>query len=181
MGYASASMDEIAREAQVSKATLYRYYASKESLFAAVLGELSLAQIQPPAELGPRPEATLKVLVRKILDAYCDPAYQDFLGLCIGERSRFPELAADFWERIIERGIRLMSALFEREILRGNMRKLNPSLAAQELVGTLLAFALMQSFSPRHPRKDRDQVVHQAVDVFLRGAWAYEEKRPPEM
>jgi AcrR family transcriptional regulator len=36
-GYAQASMDEIAGEAQFSKATLYRYYRSKAEIFRAVM------------------------------------------------------------------------------------------------------------------------------------------------
>lgn len=36
--YAQASMDEIAHEAGVGKPTLYRYFPSKEALFAAVFG-----------------------------------------------------------------------------------------------------------------------------------------------
>ena len=37
-GYASVSMDAIARAAGVSKATLYAYFASKERLFANLVG-----------------------------------------------------------------------------------------------------------------------------------------------
>ena len=36
-GYGSASMDRIAREAGVSKGTLYNYFANKETLFATMI------------------------------------------------------------------------------------------------------------------------------------------------
>ncbi|MGH8326678.1 MAG: TetR/AcrR family transcriptional regulator, partial [Steroidobacteraceae bacterium] len=38
-GYDAVSMDAIARAADVSKATLYAYFASKERLFASLIGE----------------------------------------------------------------------------------------------------------------------------------------------
>ena len=36
-GYENASMDDIAREAQFTKRTLYQYFPSKDDLFFAVL------------------------------------------------------------------------------------------------------------------------------------------------
>ena len=90
VGYGGASMDEIATEARVSKATLYRYYPAKESLFAAVLSELPVAQFQPPHSLGPHPKDVLNELGKKILESLCDPAYQDLVRVTLAERSRFP-------------------------------------------------------------------------------------------
>src|SRR5690242_7178872 len=37
-GYGATSMDGVAREAGVSKATLYAHFASKQELFAAIIG-----------------------------------------------------------------------------------------------------------------------------------------------
>jgi AcrR family transcriptional regulator len=39
LGFDVASMNDVAREAQVSKATLYVYFQDKEHLFSAVCGE----------------------------------------------------------------------------------------------------------------------------------------------
>ncbi|HVO95328.1 MAG TPA: TetR/AcrR family transcriptional regulator C-terminal domain-containing protein, partial [Terriglobales bacterium] len=75
-----------------------------------------------------------------------------------------------FWDRVIGRGVRLMTGLFASEVAKGGLRKLDPALAAQEFVGMLLAFALMQGFSLRPPKHDHDQVVRQAVEVFLVGS-----------
>ena len=40
-GFEGASVDDIAREAGVSKATLYSYFASKEELFFAVIAKVT--------------------------------------------------------------------------------------------------------------------------------------------
>src|SRR5689334_22213892 len=37
-GYGQVSMDAVAREAGVSKATLYAYFTSKDQLFASIIG-----------------------------------------------------------------------------------------------------------------------------------------------
>ena len=169
-GYGGSSMDEIAAEAKVSKATLYRYYPTKKSLFAAVLGDLPVAQFEAPRGLGGRPTDVLRKLGRHILEALCDPAYQDLMRVTLAERSRFPELSAALWDQVIGRGVRLMTGLLTKEVAKGNLRRLDPALAAQEFVGMLLAFALMQGFAPRPTKRDPDQVVSQAVEVFLFGS-----------
>src|SRR5690348_12333024 len=49
LGYERASMDAIAREAGVSKQTLYHYYAAKEQLFVDVLRALTIERFQQEA------------------------------------------------------------------------------------------------------------------------------------
>lgn len=170
VGYADASMDAIAREASVSKATLYRYYPSKEALFGAVLSELPVARFAPRADLEGNPRDALDTLARTILEALLDPVYQDLLQVALAERARFPTVAAELWDRIVGRGVRLMTEFFEREITRGSLRKLDPALAAQEFVGMLLANGLLRRMATTVPQQDVDLVVRQAVDVFLTGA-----------
>ena len=54
-GFAAVSMDAIAREAGVSKATVYAHFAGKEELFGAVIGrecERYFARV-PGNEPGP--------------------------------------------------------------------------------------------------------------------------------
>src|SRR5258708_8265305 len=48
LGYSSASMDDIARRAGMSKKTLYRLFETKEALFAAVI-----AAPPPPLQAPP--------------------------------------------------------------------------------------------------------------------------------
>src|SRR5215468_4716735 len=45
-GFDAASMGEIARQARVSKGTLYVYFKSKEELFEAIVGEQCNAQAE---------------------------------------------------------------------------------------------------------------------------------------
>src|SRR2546423_13494696 len=49
-GFADTSTEAIRIEAGVSKETLYRYYASKEELFTAVLRQLTLEHLPRPGE-----------------------------------------------------------------------------------------------------------------------------------
>jgi len=46
-GYGVTSMDQIAKKAGVTKQTVYRYYASKNELFAAVMQRVQTAESKP--------------------------------------------------------------------------------------------------------------------------------------
>jgi len=46
-GYGVTSMDQIAKKAGVTKQTVYRYYASKNELFAAVMQRVQTAESEP--------------------------------------------------------------------------------------------------------------------------------------
>lgn len=50
-GYAATSMDTVARQAGVTKQTVYRYYPSKEELFTAVMEKIR-ADEPPPYAFG---------------------------------------------------------------------------------------------------------------------------------
>ena len=53
-GFDAASMGEIAREAKVSKGTLYVYFDSKEALFAALIDETKRATAERLDRARPR-------------------------------------------------------------------------------------------------------------------------------
>jgi len=66
-GYASASMDDIAREAQFSKATLYRYFHSKDQVFMEILYRIFSESLQNMIAIQERPwaaERKLKEIIR---------------------------------------------------------------------------------------------------------------------
>src|SRR5690349_23704954 len=75
-GFGAVSMDTIAREAGVSKATVYAHFGSKEELFGAVIGrecEQRFAGLSA-GELDPRDlRDSLTVLGRRFLELVLSP------------------------------------------------------------------------------------------------------------
>src|SRR5881275_210282 len=74
-GFGAVSMDAIAREAGVSKATVYAHFADKAALFGAVIARLSerfggfSADALDPAAV----EASLTTLARRLLELVLSP------------------------------------------------------------------------------------------------------------
>lgn len=72
-GFSQASMDEIAREAQFSKATLYRYYRGKAEIFSAVVlasFHEALGAFQRIERKKVSAESRIKELIHFILSFY---------------------------------------------------------------------------------------------------------------
>jgi len=100
-GYEGASVDEIARAADVSKATLYSYFPDKRLLFAEVArveserqAQLSLAEIDTD---GP-PEEVLYRAGKRLMTFLTSRFGQQVVGLCSAEAQRFPELGCMFYD-----------------------------------------------------------------------------------
>src|SRR5215469_8920303 len=99
-------MDAIAREAGVSKATVYAHFAGKEELFGAVIGrqcEHYLASFTS-SELDPSDvRASLTVLGRRFLELILSPDGIALHRIISGEVTRFPMLGEIFWRAGPER------------------------------------------------------------------------------
>ena len=94
-GYATASMNDVAAAAAVSKRTLYQYFTSKEALFAAVVQGRTRAIIDHlEARVGtPTDEApSLLLLGTTIINHMLLPDTVRFLRMVAAEADRWPEL-----------------------------------------------------------------------------------------
>ena len=100
VGFEAAGVDEIARRAGVSKATLYSYFPDKRLLFLEVVrGECerqadeALARIDRTAP----PETVLRFGARRIVEFYTSEFGRGVARLCASEADRFPDLGRQFY------------------------------------------------------------------------------------
>jgi TetR/AcrR family transcriptional repressor of mexJK operon len=137
-GFGAVSMEAIAREAQVSKATVYAHFSSKEELFGAVIGRecehrfagLSLRELDP-REAG----ASLAVLGRRFLELILSPDAIALHRIILGEVTRFRQLGEVFWNAGPERNLRQIAAFMEEAAAAGTLALEDPRLAAEQFVG----------------------------------------------
>jgi AcrR family transcriptional regulator len=136
-GFGAVSMDAIAREAGVSKATVYAHYHSKEELFGAIVADLSerrfhgfSAEALDPADI----EASLLTIATRFLDLVLSPEAIALNRILIGEVSRFPVLGEVFWAAGPERTRVQVEAFLRRAAAAGTLRVPDPRLAAEQFV-----------------------------------------------
>ena len=118
-GYKATSMNRVADQAGVIKATIYSHFKDKEQLFIAIIEELTIKKIDLNYEdLEPlmvlSPEMFIEQVSNKFSVLMEDPEYLRLFRLMVGESERFPELASIYVKTVILRGMDLATTYFDR-------------------------------------------------------------------
>src|SRR5882672_1772272 len=158
LGYSSASMDDIARRAGMSKKTLYRLFETKEALFAAVIAARR-ATLEATTESGDCPdvEAAEKVLRRflgGIARFVLAPRQAALYRLVIAESQRAPEIAHAFHREGPSMARAPLSNWLALQNARGTLRVADPVSAASMLISMEMSMlaALTGSATQNVPR-----------------------------
>ncbi len=141
-GYAATTMSGIAADLGGSKGTLWSYFPAKDVLFAAVLDRATEAfQQQLTLILNPQDsvETTLLRFARGFLQRVTLPDALALYRLALSEANRFPETGRLFDERVSGRTRATLAGYLAQVMARGQLRRDDALLAAQQLVGLCLS------------------------------------------
>ena len=142
-GFEGASMDGIAAAAGVSKMTVYRYFRSKEALFAGVIRDLCERIIDEDLErmLERQPEEALRGFARKIVTILFARDTVELHRIVVAESRRFPALGRLFYKSGPEACIAMLAAYLERHASRKTLNLRNPRRTAEEFLELLRGYA----------------------------------------
>lgn len=172
-GFEGASVDDIAREAGVSKATLYSYFPDKRVLFLEIAAQETRRQADAfegqMNETLP-PEELLPVIGRRILDFILSDFGQSVFRIAVAESERFPEIGLKYYESgpalVKERLSHYLSCCIER----GELAIDDIDMAAEQFAELCKARAFpMLTFLPNVTldEAERETIINSAVRVFL--------------
>jgi len=180
-GLQAATLDDVAREAGITKGTIYLYYRSKDELFANTLRRMSGRIIRTleaasrggsgsAAGAGSHRERILRIIdgANRIITG---PGTLSTIQMVLSEAGRSPQMARLFFrEVILKNNLRIAMALGEG-MEAGEYRPMDPYIAARCLSGMILAFAISQKLlGGDHVRPIPRKVIVRAVaSVFLDG------------
>lgn len=137
-GYEGASMSQIAREAGVSKGTLYNHFDGKASLFSAFFEERSktkLAAIEAISrEDGQDIHTSLRRLTETAIKMMLHSTSMDLYRIIVGEAGKFPNLADAFWRYGFGRTLYNLSDWLRRRSDAGELQIDDPDFAAEQLM-----------------------------------------------
>ncbi|WP_431781422.1 TetR/AcrR family transcriptional regulator [Streptomyces chumphonensis] len=158
---ATASMDEIARSAGISRATLHRHFAGREALVAA-LGDLGIRQIEEGLDAARIDEGDPAEALRRLIDEIT--AVAGFLAFLYGENELYesdPMVAG--WARVDARVGALLKRGREEGVLRGD-------LSTAWLVDALFALVAASGWSVQDGRLARRDASRVVAELLLGGA-----------
>lgn len=172
-GFESANVDDIARVAGVSKATLYSYFPDKALLFSEVARcecDRMAEEAMSEADLAGPIRDVLTFAANKILTFLLSDFSQQMFRICLAERDRFPELAREFYESGPEMGRKRLEEGLALAVARGELRIDNMSLAAEQfsdLAKSRLWLRAILGIQTRFTAEEIAEVVDEAVETFL--------------
>ncbi|WP_411889259.1 TetR/AcrR family transcriptional regulator [Yoonia sp. SDW83-1] len=172
-GFEGASVDDIARAAGVSKATLYSYFPDKRFLFMQVAKTECCRQADTAIEsidMNAPVQTVLCDIARQMVDFMTSEFGQRIFRICVGESDRFPELGREFYESgpmlIRDR----LVAYFDNAIARGELKIEDKTLAAEqfhELCKADLFPRMVFNMASEFTEAEKLRVVDGAVEMFM--------------
>ncbi len=174
MGYVGASLDEIAKRAEVSKPTLYQYFGNKEQLFGSVLEDAAgriLAPLNDPEQQLPSMVATLLNFSQRYAQIVLSPAVLSMGRLVIGVVERFPEVGRLYYNSGPQQALNGITAYLDKQAQAGNLQLDDPELAAHDFWSLILSAPReMQQLMPDQTLNEQDinRFIFNGLKIFLK-------------
>lgn len=168
-----APMEAIAREAGVSKQTVYNRYGSKAELLRALITrrvDQLTAPLRDPDTAG-NPRQVLEALARSMLEKVQSGYGYSMLRVLIQSAGEVPDLAREIFEAGPMQSRRRLAVFLENETRAGRMQVDDGEQAAEFFAGMVMGHnqlrILLQLPSPNSPA-DHDRLAVAAADRFMR-------------
>ncbi|MGE7367567.1 TetR/AcrR family transcriptional regulator [Neorhizobium sp. NPDC001467] len=183
-GFDAASMNDITREAGVSKGTIYVYFDNKEDLFIAMVEReraAFLASLRTVLNDNDDVETGLRAFGIKFLEHLTDEKIVNAMRIVLGVRERMPDLCARFFRGPQNlRGV--LQDFLTRHVEAGTLVIDDIDLASGQFLdlasGSFFKFRLFGTMPEAPPRPQIERVIHGAIQVFM-AAYGAKKADPP--
>ena len=173
-GFSATKLDDVAKQAGVSKGTLYLYFENKEALLIAVVNEFVLPQIAKAEKEAKQNDGPIKDLMAKLLEQWRINVLETELSgipkIIVAEASNFPELASFYLENVIKRSRTMISDLIRLGISRGEFSQCDTEFAARTFLTHIIFSAIWKhSLGPFDEPYDVKEYLNSILNIFLNG------------
>ncbi|KAF0814572.1 putative HTH-type transcriptional regulator YfiR [Andreprevotia sp. IGB-42] len=182
-GYAATRIEDIAREAGVTRGTPYLYFANKEEIFKAVIRELLLPEIEEASAQLANFQGNAAGLLRELVQLWWKTMGETSLSalpkLMIAEGGNFPEVLDVYEREFIHPGQSLFRRVLEMGIASGEFRPVNVEQTIDVLAAPIVMAMLSRSGNVPcgNLAADPQAYLDSFIDVALGGLLA----RPGEV
>lgn len=172
-GYGRASVDRIARDAKVSKATIYTRFPSKDALFTAVIDRERRRRHLDDVltDEGQDFEIRLRIWAGNILTLFIDPVTVSVYRNVVAESPHFPELGRAFYRSAPSVTRDNLARLLADRGAEAGLKIDDPQQAAADFIGLLRGDLHLRALLDVDHQADAAEIrrtVDHAVDIFLK-------------
>ena len=169
-GYHRTTTKDIAEAADVSEGTIYNYFISKDDLLFGIMTELTEGgklgeQLQSSYLEGPR-EFLLTILQQRYEFLQKNG---DMLQAVLSEILVNPELRRRYYEELIIPSQELLEHHLRERIERGQIRLIDPSIAARILLAMLSGLFILQVVGDSVIRSEWETIAQLLTDILFEG------------
>jgi AcrR family transcriptional regulator len=163
-GYQTVTMDDVARQAGVTKPILYDHFPSKRDLYQGLL-EADLAALEERIQTAIETSSGNRERIRGSFQAYFDFVDDEGAGFrllmkeAVGAEEEFRDLIGRFRERVLA----MVTEVMTRES-RGNLTRKEAEEVALGLIGMA---EMVAQHEPGRSKRER----RKTVDILVRLAW----------
>lgn len=165
-----ASIDAVAKRAQVARQTIYNNFPNKEALFSAAMAA-GVQSLFDELENGDHDwHARLVRFSLQLRARVFSPQLVKFRRLMLAEVPRFPELAKSFYINTVLLSRQQMALLIGKAMQEGCLRQEDPQEAAHIFLNLVLGSDdIMVLYDAGQPDPaDEERKVLRAIEFFLR-------------
>lgn len=177
-GFNATRLDEVARNAGVSKGTLYLYFENKESLFREVVKQIIVPEVEKAEQKAAEFVGSQSELLKRVIINWWAAVGKTRLAglpkLMVSEAANFPELAEFYIESVVARARNLVTRAIREGIKTGEFKSCDPAATARLLLAPLV-FAVIwdKSLAPYDKESyDIDEYIKLHTDIFFDGLMA---------
>jgi AcrR family transcriptional regulator len=174
-GFAATRMEDVAKEAGITKGAIYLYFPSKQALLEALVRRdisprIAMIRALLDAHQGPV-EPLLRAVIGRVLGFLKEGVLPTYARLIVAEAGNFPDLARFHRTEVVDVVLSGLTGLFDRAMQRGEMRRMDPETAARLFVAPILKSILWRVVFGAIEDKPFDPAPYLDAHVsnFLRG------------
>lgn len=174
-GFSGTRMEDVAAKAGITKGAIYLYFPSKQALLEALARRDIAPFLTNLAAQVRQYEGPVEPMLRQIAAAalaFMDQgALPTYARVIVSEARNFPDIARFHLEEIVSVVLGALSDLFRRAMARGEIREMEPEIAARLFMAPLIKTLFWRiTFSAVETSPfDAAKFLDAHVGVYLRG------------
>lgn len=174
-GFAATRLDDVARQAGVSKGTVYRYFENKDALFMAVVKEIVVPEVAKIEQMAADFQGSSAELLHTLVQGWWQTVGESRLcgipKMVMADAGNFPELARFFINNVVTRMRTIFEGIIRNGVESGEFRDCDIKHVARALMSPMVLAAIWErSLKPFDTEEyDTPAYLNVQVDMMVNG------------